>query len=81
MIEVLAQEDGEMMLKFQEDNDMGNFMCVNMDDHQALKLWLEMAEFLKLKRKHDVARLLGAADTKPNFWTRVSQALAHVLGG
>ncbi len=80
MIQVGPQDDGEMRILFQEKDGLGNYMNVNLDDHQGLKLWLDIYDFYR-KKGHNMARLLdNAPNAKPTRWGRFKTALAYFLG-
>ena len=81
MIEVRPQADGDIQIYAAEDNAIGSFIGINLDDHQGLKLWLDMAQFYKAKG-HNMDRVLNASPVgAPGFWARLGAALKYIIGG
>ena len=81
MIKVQAQADGELQILVQHDDLNGQFVGINLDDHQGLQLWLDVAAFYKAKG-HDMERILGATPVAaPGILKRLGMAWAFVTGG
>lgn len=83
MIKVEKQPDGsgEMRLMFQEDNVLGNFYAVDVNDHQGLELLVLMAQFYRDKGINVSRMVEVAASQLPGPWTRFKQALSYFLRG
>ena len=80
MIEVRPQPDG-VQIYVDDETALGAFVGINLDDHQGLKLWLELAQFYK-SRGHNVERMLNASPVAaPGLLARAWAAIKYVLGG